>query len=134
MLVNHNHAPSNIQFKAKFLNSKSLQMLADYAVEHNKFDKLNEARKNISTNSLTTRLRFDMRLNERGETVLNFTKYEPKIGVIIPKTMEDYKIVKTTSFTKKTNNPLKFALEKFIKMGNCVPRNKIFRKVVWGNK
>ena len=49
-----------IAFQAKFLHSESLKQLADYAVEHNKFEKLNQARKNIDSSFLMTRLRLDI--------------------------------------------------------------------------
>lgn len=52
--------PSQQTFQAKFLHSESLKMIAQYAVDHGKFDKLNTARKNIDKAYLTTRLRVDI--------------------------------------------------------------------------
>ena len=36
-------------FNAKFIQSDDLKKIADYAVEHGKFEKLNQARKNIDS-------------------------------------------------------------------------------------
>ena len=47
-------------FQAKFLNSQSLKLIAEYAVEKGEFKKLNTARKNIDSSNLTTRLRMDI--------------------------------------------------------------------------
>lgn len=122
---------NNVTFGAKFLHSNDLKQVADYAVEHGKFDKLNQARKNIESAYLTTRIRLEISESKSGKPVLNFTKFMPKKSVGVAYSFDDYHEVKTVSYkSEKKVNPLKFALEKIIKMGNSVPDNKIFRNVV----
>ena len=121
---------NNNSFKAKFLNSESLRLVAEYSVEKGKFSKLNQARKNIDNAHLTTRLRFDMGENNEIPFV-TFTRYIPKTNVINPKSMADYKLVKTVKYEAgKKCNILKFALEKLIKLGNNAPKNNMYQNVV----
>lgn len=117
-------------FQAKYLNSESLKLVADYAVEHGKFDKLNQARKNIDKSALQTRLRFDLGEKD-GKPFVTFTRYKLKPASIIVKNMDDLVMDKVTVFqSEKKVNPLKFALEKLIKIGNDAPKNKMFQNVV----
>ena len=130
-----NNSPMNIQktnpnFQAKFLHSESLRLIADYAKENGKFEALNIARKNISTSNLTTRIRVDIGEN-LGRPFVTFSKFVPRKKVRIAKTMDDYKLAKTEIYESgKHQNPLKFALEKIIKLGNDAPNNKMFRRLV----
>ena len=117
-------------FQAKFLNSQSLKMIADYAVEKGKFQELNTARKNIDKCRFSTYLRVDI-FKEENKCGISFTHYVPKDNVIIPKYMDDYIITKVKTYeTTKTSNPLKFGLEKIIKLGNNAPHNNMFKEVV----
>lgn len=127
MNINNNTSPN---FCAKFFNSASLRIVADYAVEKGKFDKLNEARKNIESSHLRTRLRMDFGEKD-GKPFVTFTRYTPKKDVIIPQSMEDYQITKTSLFAStKKGNPIKFAFEQFLKLGNNAPANKRYQNVV----
>ena len=118
-------------FQAKFLHSDDLKRVADYAVEHNKFAKLNQARKNIDSAFLLTRLKLNISQNSDGYPVVSFTRYVPKKNVNIAYSMDDFAESKTTSFTASQKmNPLKFALEKIIKLGNGAPKNNMFKTVV----
>ena len=129
-MIISNQNQINPTFKAKFLYSKSLELVADYAVQKGKFDKLNEARKNIASTNLTTRLRFDMG-EKNGKPFVTFARYNLKPGVIIPETMNDYKPPKVFIYpSSKNENVLKFALERIIKLGNNAPKNNMFKKVV----
>lgn len=121
---------SNVNFQAKFLKSDSLQQIAEYAVEHGKFDKLNIARKNIDNANFTTRLMVNIG-DEEGRPYIKFTRYNLKPNAPIDYTMDDFRPEKTTVFKSSVKmNPLKFALEKIIKMGNDAPHNNIYKKVV----
>lgn len=133
---NNIHTPSyNTSFQAKFLHSESLKMVADYAVEHNKFEKLNQARKNIDSSFLQTRLKLDIKESKNGNPIVSFTKYEPKKNVNVAYSLDDYEVVKITEFkSEKKINPLKFALEKIIKLGNNAPRNNMYKNVIISNK
>ncbi len=126
---NRNYTPN---FQAKFLHSESLKQIADYAVELGKFDKLNNARKNIDSAFLRTRIRVDFGADENNKSFVTFTRFVPKENVVVPQTMDDYIVEKTMLYTttNKKKHPLKYALEKIIKMGNQVPENRIFREVV----
>ena len=118
-------------FQAKFVYSDSLKQVADYAVEHNKFNKLNQARKNIDNAYLTTRLKLDITKNSDNLPVVNFSRFIPKRGAIPPFAAGDYVQVKTVSYAaSKKINPLKFALEKIIKLSNNAPQNKMYKSVV----
>lgn len=130
MLVSNQNSPT---FQAKFLNSDSLRQVADYAVAHGKFGKLNQARKNIDNSHLQTRLMLNISQDNTGKPIVCFTRFVPKKTVIIPRVMDDYDEVQTTFFTaSKKVNPLKFALEKIIKLGNNAPHNNMYKNVVKG--
>lgn len=124
------HRPA---FKAKFLNSESMKQIADYAIQHGKFEKLNQSRKNIESSYLRTRLLVDTGVTNKGFPFIRFTRFVPKSNVIVPKTMQDLKQEKVVTFvseSSKVKSPLKIALEKLIRMGIDVPHNRIFRKSV----
>ncbi len=121
---------SNINFQAKFLKSDSLQQVVNYAIERGKFDKLNTARKNIDNTHFSTRLMVDVG-DDEGRPFVSFTRYNLKPNAPLNYTMEDFRQEKTTVFKSSVKmNPLKFALEKIIKMGNDAPHNNIYKKVV----
>ena len=121
---------SNVNFQAKFLKSDSLQQVVNYAIERGKFDKLNTARKNIDNTHFSTRLMVDVG-DDEGRPFVRFTRYNLKPNAPLNYTMEDFRQEKTTVFKSSVKmNPLKFALEKIIKMGNDAPHNNIYKKVV----
>jgi len=123
---NHN----NLNFKAKFLYSESLKLVADYAVKKGKLSKLNQARKNIDKSHLSTRLRFDIG-ETNGKPFVTFARYDLKPEIVIPKALEDYKTPKFFLFQScKKCNILDFALERLIKLGNNAPNNKMYKQVV----
>lgn len=130
MIISGNINSTN--FNAKFFHSKGLEEVAKYAVEQNKFDRLDAARKNIDSTNLRTRLLFEYGKNEKGYPFISFTRFEPKSFVLVPKTMNDYNEFKPVIIegAMKNQNPLAFALKKLIAMGNSVPHNKIFKKVI----
>lgn len=131
MQIKQNHTGSNPKFGAKFLHSESLKQVAEYAVEHGKFDKLNSARKNIDSAYLQTKIRVDVGVNKKGFPSLTFTRFEPKKSVLIPMKADDYQMTKVTVVESSKNcNPFKFAMEKIIKMGNDAPKNNLFKRVV----
>jgi hypothetical protein len=112
-----------------------LKQVADYAVEKGKFDKLNSARKSIDSKYLTTRVKLEAGLNSNGFAKLDFLQYVPKKNVIVPKTMDDYVLVKTTTYNSTTErNPIKMALSKIIKMGNNDANNNTFKSIVIDKK
>lgn len=130
MLISNQNSPS---FQAKFLNSDALKQVADYAVAHGNFGKLNQARKNIDNSHLQTRLLLDITQDSAGKPTVSFTRFVPKKTVIIPQSIDDYSEGKTTFFTSnKKVNPLKFALEKIIKLGNNAPNNNMYKNIVKG--
>ena len=128
----NNYKPN---FGAKFLHSESLKQIAEYAVEHGKFDKLNQARKDIGRSNLVTRIKVDIGVNDKGFPFITFTRYEPKRSVLIAQSVDDYTITKvTTCETTKKENVLKFAFEKILKMSNDAPKNNLYRRVVVNKK
>ena len=118
-------------FKAKFLYSDSLKQVADYAAERGKFNRLNQARKNIDNAALRTRLLVDAGINEQGDAFVSFTKFAPKKEVTIPQSMADYIKSEPIVFTTdKTRKWVKFAYEKIIKLGNSAPKNNMYKQIV----
>lgn len=121
---------SAVTFQARYLNSESLKKIAEYAIEKNKFYKLNQARKNTAKYYIQTKLRVDVG-DVDGYPYVTFARYNPKSGVVVPKVMDDLKLEKVTIYkSDKKMNPLKFALEKLIKLGNNAPENNMFKNVV----
>lgn len=122
---------TNQAFTAKFLYTDSLKQVADYALQHGKFNKLNDARKNIDSAHLSTRIKLDVTRTEKGYPSLTFTTYRPKSTVIVPKTMDDMREVRAVTIEKKVSmNPIRYALEKIIKMGNNAPKNNLYKRIV----
>ena len=84
----------------------------------------------IAATGLTKNLRVDI-FKEGARCGITFTRYVPKDNVIVPETMDDYNITKIKTYeTTKTSNPIKFGLEKIIKLGNNAPYNNMFKEVV----
>lgn len=124
--------PANsLNFNARFLDSKDLKKVANYAVEHGMFDELNKARQNIDSSYIQTRIDFKFAETDAGNPAIIFTRYSPRKSISFPQYKEDYIISRPVIYTaNEPVNPLKFALEKIIKMGQSVPNNNIFKRVV----
>ena len=124
-----------IVFGAKFFHTESLQSVAKYAAESGRFEKLNQARKNINNAYLDRRLTFEL-FETEGEKPLPYVvikRYTPKKHVIIPKSMNDYKVSKPFVFTtEKKVNPLIFGYKIIRKLGYCAPNNDTYKEVVAG--
>ena len=118
-------------FKARFFHSDSLKQVVEYAIEHNKFEELNEARKNISRYDVRKRLLVDIGVNKSGFPYIKFTRFQPKRYSSKVSDYSDYSLVGIKNYVSQTEkNPLKFALEKLIKLGNNAPDNTMYKKVV----
>lgn len=132
MYIQNNYQNS---FGAKFLNSQSLHDVVNYAVENGKFDKLNQARKNIDCAYLNRRLMFELftTADEKKIPYVILTRYTPKKDVIVPKSMEDFNMSEPFLFiANKKMNPLKFGFEIIRKLSNSAPKNNMYKKVVAG--
>jgi hypothetical protein len=128
MNINNNY--SNVNFQAKFVKSDSLCDIVNYAVEKGKFDKLNQARKNIDKAYLMAKLKVDI-FYSNNHPALAITKYEPKkqcSGLSV----DDYVPTNRVEFEcqKPKANPVAYALKILIKMGNNAPKNNIYKDVV----
>ena len=125
---------SNNNFKAKFFDTASMRQIAAYSQYRGKFGKLRQAAENISKDYMTTRLLVRTGINDKGFSYVTFSKYVPKDSVIVPRSIEDYKFIKDRTYTAtKFIDPLKFAMEKIIKMGNNAPKNGIYRDTIVKN-
>ena len=121
-------------YKAKFVYSDDLKKVVNYAVETNRFTKLNNARKNIDSAYLTRRLKFEFVGNENGYPVVAFTRFTPKSG-IIPKNINDYEqSEKFICISSKKMNPLKYGYDMIIKLSNSAPQNNLYKRIVAGTK
>ena len=120
---------SNVQFQAKFLKSDSLTDIANYAVEHGQFKKLNCARKNIDKTYIRTRLKVDL-CYENNCPVVIISRYVPKSRKAVF-SLDEYTLVAQTKFiAPKKMNLLHFGLQTLIKLGNDVLHNDMYKKVV----
>ena len=118
-------------FKAKFLYSDSLNKVVGYAVEHNKFDKLNEARKRINMQYERIRIKVEIGTNESGFPFITFYRYKPKDYIIVPNTEKDYIISKPITLTSgKKMVTEKFALKELLRLSNSAPHNKLYQRIV----
>ena len=120
---------SKIQFQAKFLKSESLTNIVNYAVEHGKFEELNQARKNIGKYYIRTRLMVDI-YDKNEIPVVVVSRYQPKArsyGL----SFDEYKLVSQVKFVaSKILEPINFGLEILTKMGDNTPNNSLFQKAV----
>lgn len=122
-------------FNAKFIYSDDLKKIADYAVEHGKFEKLNQARKNIDSAYLRKKLYINIGRSENGRPFINFTVFEPKKFVTVPAVNDDFVKVKTIQYVSdKKENPVIYAFKRIIKLGNNAPHNKMYQNLIVSNK
>lgn len=125
---NNYNAPN---FQARFFHSDALKRIADYAVETKQFDKLNQARKNITSLYFNTRLLVNIGKTPDNKPSLQISRFVKRSDVAMPNNSNDYKLVKQVTFAGKTGqNPLNFALKTLIRMGNNIPNNKIFQRAI----
>ena len=122
---------SNLNFCAKFFDSPHLRDIVNDSIVKGKFDKINQARKNISMQDLRIRLKVDLCYTDDKPTII-FSRYLPKKNVLVPKTADDYEITAITEYTssKKNESILKFARRMLSKLGNNAPNNNMYKKVV----
>jgi len=121
---------SNTNFKAKFLDTPDLRDIVVDSVQKGKFQKLNQARKNIEKTDLRTRLKVNLCYTGDYPTVI-FSKYTPRKDVPVALSFDDYELTGVTEYTSsKKENILKYARNLLIKMGNNAPKNKIYQTVV----
>ena len=126
-----NQSTNTPNFQAKFFRTKSLENVALYAVKHNAFGKLDRMQKHISSVHLKTRVRVDIKITEEGFPQVIFTRSHPKHDTLIARCKNDYKKIKSVTYTsEKKDNPLWFAMNKIIEMGKNVPNNDIFKEVI----
>lgn len=119
----------NVKFEAKFLDSKSLHQLCEYAVETGRMGKLYDAHTAIDSAYLRTRLQFDF-FEKNGNQGIRFTRFIPKKHIAVPEFMEDYDIKKVVEYmVPKGKNQYSFALKKFFEMGKNV-NSRAYRKII----
>lgn len=125
---------SNASFKAKFLDTKSLHQIVDYAVEKGKYQELRHSVSEIDKGYLRTRIAVNLDKSEKGYPRLTFYRYVPKKDIAFPSTINDYVISEPIVYEHNHKmNPLKYGLQKLIKMGRNIPLNKTYKRVVCGN-
>ena len=126
----------NLAFRAKFFHTQSLHDVAEFAKETGRFERLNDARKNIDKTHLDKRLTFELFVTEDDKKIpyAIFTRYTLKDGIVIPKSIDDYKVSEPFLFAaKKKMNPLKFGYDILRKLGNSAPHNNMYKEVVSGS-
>lgn len=129
--MNINQSTQSPNFQAKFLHSESMVNIAEFAVKYNTFDKLNRMRKKISSHNLVARLKVDVNVSQEGYPSVTFTKLYPKRGIFFPKSLDDYKVIKTVTYkSEHRDNPFWYAMNKIIEMGKHAPHNNIFQEVM----
>ena len=122
-----NSTPS---FKAKFLYSDSLDRVVKYAVENGRFEKLNNARKNIEAQDPFTKLILTCGFNkEKQQSFLKVVRFKPKYKYIDGKVIKEY-MIKITKRYYNEQDPLKLAYNKIIKMSHNAPNNKLYEEMI----
>lgn len=117
-------------FKAKFLYNNTLKQISEKAAELGQLENLNQARKNISMQDNNIGLLVDIGENN-GKSFVSFSKYIPRKKVKSPKTFDDFKLAKTETFEACRHcNPIEFALNKILKLGNDAPNNNMYKKII----
>lgn len=120
----------NPNFKAKFLYNNTLKQISEKAAELGQLENLNQARKNISMQDNNIGLLVDIGENN-GKPFVSFSKYIPRKKVKSPKTFDDFKLAKTETFEACRHcNPIEFALNKILKLGNDAPNNNMYKKII----
>ena len=119
-------------FGAKFANTETLHNVVKYAIENNKFDKLNKSRKEIEKQDFFVKVAVDLVKNPKtGKDVFRFTRY-------IPKHTNENGIINTTYLTNvyereaTKKNSIKELYDLLVKMSACAPENKLYRHIVRG--
>ncbi len=131
MNIKNNTTNTSPAFQARFFYSDALKSVVDYAITTNHFEKLNKARKNISASHFNIRLLLDIGESTTGKPCVNITRFVQKENISFPQNSNDYNIVKQITFkSSKKMNPLKFALQTIIKLGNNAPKNKMFQATI----
>ncbi len=131
MKTNFSNNYTGINFQARFFHSDALKRIADYAVETQQFEKLNQARKNIASLYFNTRLLVNISKTSDNKPSLDISRFVKRSDVAFPQNSDDYKLVTRVSFAgKKGQDPLNFALKTLIRMGKNIPNNKIFQRAV----
>ena len=122
---------NNTNFKAKFLHTKDLEKVVEWACEHNKFDKLNTARNNIDRGYLRHRIRFELFTTTDGKPYVIMTRFTPKKHVRTPKTYADFNESEPMIFQSHVKmNMFRYGYEKIIQLGNDAPHNNMYKRVV----
>lgn len=120
-------------FQAKFLNSKSLELITEYAAQKGKIEKLANAVDNIDKAYHKTYLRVDL-YEKEGKPCISFSRFLPKKYVTKVKSKNDLILTHIIEYkSEKASNPFKFALHKLIRLGYDVPNYKLFKEVVIKN-
>jgi len=126
-----NQPTTTPNFQAKFIHSESLEKIAKFSVKYNMFDKLYRMKNNIGRAHLKTRLRVDAGITSDGYAQVTFTRYYPKYRTFIARTMNDFRVVKTITYiSDKKDNPIWYAMNKIIEMGQNAPYNDLFKEIV----
>lgn len=121
----------NPNFNAKFIHTDSLESVVKWAIEHNKFETLNQARKNIDKYYLLYRIKFELFKTVDGKPFAMFTRYIPKKNILFPKYENDYIESQPMIFQcYEKINPLKFGFDKIISLGKNVPNNHMYDRII----
>ena len=121
----------SINFNARFLKSRDMEKVANYAIEHGMFKELNEARLNIDSSYLLTKIDLKLAETEDGYPAAIFTRLIPRKSVPFPKYVEDYRVSRPMVYTSNAQiSPFRFGMDLIIQMGSNVPNNKVFKRVV----
>ena len=121
---------NNIGFNAKIIPNNTYEAVLDYAVQHNKAERFFEALKNIDKTRKNTFIQMDVCYTGDFPTVV-FSRYENGWDKL-SQSPTDYLVVKrqVDYISNKKENPLKYAFNRLIKLGNDAPNNKMYQEVV----
>lgn len=129
-ILNTIYAQKQPNFKAKFFDTPNLRQVVDNSLQKGTFQELKNAAFKISKTDLTTRVCFEMGYEDTKPFVKFFT-FIPKTKIICPKTLDDYKCLRTCTYYGDHNeNVLDLVEKNIIKLSDGAPKSKFYRKTI----
>ena len=127
--MNIQNNPTQTSFQAKFLHTEDLYNIADYAVKHNKFKELNNARKVFEAADPRTRVAVDLCYTGKKPTII-FSYYVPnpaRSGMFA----DEFVLANQTDIIAKKSNEdiIKFGLRQIISIAKQGPNSHQFKEI-----
>lgn len=120
----------NPNFGVKFVTNDDFMSVIDYAMKHNKSDKLIEALNNIDSKYKDTIVEMNICYTDKSPTLV-FSRFVPEFDKILHYPTGKHILKRQVDYIGNPKiKPLEFALNKLLKMGYNRANNKMFDNVV----